>query len=48
MKPSLQHDLVPVFIDIDILTYNVLPDRIEEGLRQMLGQAVVSLNIGAA
>jgi len=32
VNPTLQHDLVPVFVDIDIPTYNAIPELIDEAI----------------
>ncbi|MEP7007834.1 MAG: lipopolysaccharide biosynthesis protein RfbH [Sphingomonas bacterium] len=46
VNPSLQYGLTPVFVDIDIPTYNILPDRIEAAVTDRTRAIMVAHTLG--
>ncbi len=46
VNPSLQNGLVPVFVDVDIPTYNILPSRIEEAVTDRTRAIMVAHTLG--
>lgn len=46
VNPALQYGLVPVFVDVDIPTYNILPDRIEAAVSDRTRAIMVAHTLG--
>ncbi|MGF3027893.1 lipopolysaccharide biosynthesis protein RfbH [Methylobacterium aquaticum] len=46
VNPSLQNGLVPVFVDVDIPTYNIMPSRIEEAVTDRTRAIMVAHTLG--
>jgi len=46
VNPSLQHGLVPVFVDVDIPTYNIRPDMIEAAVSERTRAIMVAHTLG--
>ena len=46
VNPSLQYGLTPVFVDIDIPTYNILPDRIEAAVSERTRAIMIAHTLG--
>ncbi len=46
VNPSLQNGLVPVFVDVDIPTYNIMPSRIEEAVTEKTKAIMVAHTLG--
>jgi CDP-4-dehydro-6-deoxyglucose reductase, E1 len=46
VNPSLQHGLVPVFVDIDIPTYNVIPELVEEAISEKTRAIMIAHTLG--
>ena len=46
VNPSLQYGLVPVFVDIDIPTYNILPEAIEAAVSSKTRAIMVAHTLG--
>ncbi len=46
VNPSLQYGLVPVFVDIDIPTYNIKPDAIEAAVTEKTKAIMVAHTLG--
>ncbi len=46
VNPTLQNGLVPVFVDVDIPTYNILPSRIEEAVTDRTRAIMVAHTLG--
>jgi CDP-6-deoxy-D-xylo-4-hexulose-3-dehydrase len=46
VNPSLQYGLVPVFVDIDIPTYNIKPDLIEAAVSEKTRAIMVAHTLG--
>jgi CDP-6-deoxy-D-xylo-4-hexulose-3-dehydrase len=46
VNPALQYGLVPVFVDVDIPTYNIMPDRIEAAVSDRTRAIMVAHTLG--
>jgi CDP-6-deoxy-D-xylo-4-hexulose-3-dehydrase len=46
VNPTLQNGLVPVFVDVDIPTYNIMPSRIEEAVTDRTRAIMVAHTLG--
>lgn len=46
VNPSLQYGLVPVFVDVDIPTYNIRPDMIEAAVSEKTRAIMVAHTLG--
>ena len=46
VNPSLQYGLVPVFIDVDIPTYNARSDMIEAAVSDSASQSFTMYDVG--
>jgi CDP-4-dehydro-6-deoxyglucose reductase, E1 len=46
VNPSIQNRLVPVFVDVDIPTYNIRPDRIEAAVSDKTRAIMVAHTLG--
>lgn len=46
VNPSLQHGLVPVFVDVDIPTYNIKPEMIEAAVTDRTRAIMVAHTLG--
>lgn len=46
VNPSLQYGLVPVFVDVDIPTYNIMPDRIEAAVSDRTRAIMIAHTLG--
>ena len=46
VNPSLQYGLVPVFVDVDIPTYNVRPDMIEAAVSERTRAIMIAHTLG--
>lgn len=46
VNPTLINGLVPVFVDIDIPTYNVIPERVEEAITQKTRAIMIAHTLG--
>jgi CDP-6-deoxy-D-xylo-4-hexulose-3-dehydrase len=46
VNPSLQYGLVPVFVDVDIPTYNVKPEMIEEAVSDKTRAIMIAHTLG--
>ena len=46
VNPALQYGLVPVFVDVDIPTYNIRPDRIEAAITDRTRAIMVAHTLG--
>ena len=46
VNPSLQYGLVPVFVDVDIPTYNVRADRLEEAISEKTRAIMIAHTLG--
>ncbi len=46
VNPSLQNGLVPVFVDVDIPTYNIIPERIEEAVTEKTKAIIIAHTLG--
>jgi len=46
VNPSLQYGLVPVFVDVDIPTYNIIPERIEEAVSEKTRAIMLAHTLG--
>lgn len=46
VNPSIQHGLVPVFVDVDIPTYNINPDMIEAAVSEKTRAIMVAHTLG--
>lgn len=46
VNPALQYGLVPVFVDVDIPTYNILPDRIEAAVSDKTRAIMIAHTLG--
>jgi CDP-6-deoxy-D-xylo-4-hexulose-3-dehydrase len=46
VNPALQYGLVPVFVDIDIPTYNIMPERIEAAISDKTRAIMVAHTLG--
>lgn len=46
VNPSLQYGLVPVFVDIDIPTYNIKPERIEAAVSSKTRAIMIAHTLG--
>ncbi|MFZ4762144.1 MAG: lipopolysaccharide biosynthesis protein RfbH [Alphaproteobacteria bacterium] len=46
VNPSLQYGLVPVFVDVDIPTYNIKSDMIEAAVSEKTGAIMVAHTLG--
>ena len=46
VNPSIQHGLVPVFVDIDIPTYNIMPGAIEAAVSDKTRAIMVAHTLG--
>jgi CDP-6-deoxy-D-xylo-4-hexulose-3-dehydrase len=46
VNPILQNGLTPVFVDIDIPTYNILPSRIEQAVSERTGAIMIAHTLG--
>jgi CDP-6-deoxy-D-xylo-4-hexulose-3-dehydrase len=44
--PIVQHGLVPVFVDVDLVTYNANPDRIEQAIRPRTRAIILAHTLG--
>jgi CDP-6-deoxy-D-xylo-4-hexulose-3-dehydrase len=46
VNPALQYGIVPVFVDVDIPTYNIMPDRIEAAVSDRTRAIMVAHTLG--
>jgi CDP-6-deoxy-D-xylo-4-hexulose-3-dehydrase len=46
VNPSLMWGMTPVFVDVDIPTYNILPDRVEEAITPQTRAIMVAHTLG--
>ena len=46
VNPSLQYGLVPVFVDVDIPTYNIKPDMIEAAVTDKTRAIMIAHTLG--
>ena len=46
VNPILQNGLVPVFVDVDIPTYNIQPSRVEQAISERTGAIMVAHTLG--
>jgi len=46
VNPALQYGLVPVFVDVDIPTYNIKPEMIEAGISEKTRAIMVAHTLG--
>ena len=46
VNPSIQNGLVPVFVDVDLPTYNIMPDRIEAAVTDKTRAIIVAHTLG--
>jgi CDP-6-deoxy-D-xylo-4-hexulose-3-dehydrase len=46
VNPSLQYGLVPVFVDVDIPTYNIIPDQIEAAVSSKTRAIMLAHTLG--
>ena len=46
VNPSLQYGLVPVFVDVDIPTYNIRPDMIEAAVSERTRAIMIAHTLG--
>ena len=46
VNPALQYGLVPVFVDVDIPTYNILPERIEAAITEKTRAIMIAHTLG--
>jgi CDP-6-deoxy-D-xylo-4-hexulose-3-dehydrase len=46
VNPILQNRLIPVFVDVDIPTYNVIPDRVEEAIGPRTRAVILAHTLG--
>jgi CDP-6-deoxy-D-xylo-4-hexulose-3-dehydrase len=46
VNPALQYGIVPVFVDVDIPTYNITPDRIEAAVSDRTRAIMVAHTLG--
>jgi len=46
LNPILQNNLIPVFLDVDLMTYNIKADRIEEAISDKTKAIMISHTLG--
>tara|TARA_R110002012_G_C11677044_1_gene613904 strand:- start:15749 stop:17101 length:1353 start_codon:yes stop_codon:yes gene_type:complete len=46
VNPSIQNGLIPVFVDVDLPTYNIMPDRIEAAVTDKTRAIIVAHTLG--
>ncbi len=46
VNPSIQHNLVPVFVDVDVPTYNIDPNLIEAAITEKTGAIMIAHTLG--
>lgn len=46
VNPALQYGLVPVFVDVDIPTYNIMPERIEAAVSDRTRAIMIAHTLG--
>jgi CDP-6-deoxy-D-xylo-4-hexulose-3-dehydrase len=46
VNPAITHGMVPVFVDVDIPTYNILPDMVEEAITPNTRAIMVAHTLG--
>ena len=46
VNPAIQNGLIPVFVDVDLPTYNIMPDRIEAAVTDKTKAIIIAHTLG--